>query len=118
MQEPNPRLTPEQLEAQAEADYRWLIDDQRGRRIARAFLRWSGIDDTGPTQGAEAMALATGARMVGNLLRAHLRKYHPEGWVRMESEHTHELVFLARQEDERQEAVRREARKHMDQGTP
>lgn len=118
MQEPNPRLTAEQLEAQSRLDYAWLIDDQRGRRIARAILRWSGLEETGPQQGAEAMAYATGARMVGALLRAQIRKYHPEGWVRMESEHTQELVALARAEDERREALRQEAQKHMDQGTP
>jgi hypothetical protein len=86
---------PKQAEAQAKLDYRWLLEDPRGRRIVRDWLRWSGVEDTGPVEGIEAMACAAGRRMVGNLLRATLRKHDPEGWVRLEAEHVQELVLLA-----------------------
>lgn len=92
--------SPEQAEAQARLDYRWALGDQRGRRILRAMLRWSGVEDTGPVAGIEQMAFAAGARMVGNMLRAQLRKHAPEGWVQLEAEYVQELVHQARQEQQ------------------
>jgi hypothetical protein len=95
VQTPNPQMTDEQLEAQAKADFTWLLDDPRGRRIARTLLRWTGVDDTGPMEGIEAMAAAAGGRRVGNLLKATMRKHDVEGWVRLEGEHARELVLQA-----------------------
>lgn len=87
-------------EAQARGDFRWLLDDPRGRRIVRSILRWSQIDETGPTSGIEQMAYATGARMVGNLLKASIIKHGPESWIKLEAEHVQELAAAARKEAE------------------
>lgn len=113
VQNANPKLTLEQAEAQARNDYRWLLEDPRGRRIARAVLRWSQNDETGPTSGEGAMAFAAGARMVGNMLKAQLRKHNPEGWVQLEAEFVRELAEMAREDAERQESVREQAERML-----
>lgn len=97
MQTENPQLTVEQAEAQARLDYRWVLEDERGRRVLRAVLRWSGIEDTGPVAGIEALAAAAGSRMVGNILKAQIRKHDPEGWIRLETEFVRDLCAQAEQ---------------------
>lgn len=106
MQTENPQLTQEQAEAQAALDWQWLLGDPRGQRIARTILRWSQCDATGPIDGIERMAVATGARMVGNLLKAQLRKHAEELWVRLEADYTRELNQHARAEAEREKRLR------------
>ena len=108
MQTGNPQLTDEQAEARARLDYSWLLADPRGRRLLRSVLRWSGIDDTGPVQGIELMAYAAGARMVGNMLKAQIRKHDPEGWVQLEAEYTRELVLQASQAVEEEKRAKGE----------
>lgn len=100
-----------EAEAQACGDYRWLLDDSRGRRLARAVLRWSGITDTGPTKGTEEMAFAAGSRMVGNLLKAQIIKFAPEAWLRLEGEHVQELAAAARREVQQAAELQRDTPK-------
>lgn len=105
VQIPNPDLTDEQREAQTRADLDWWLSDQRGRRLARTLVRWSGIDDTGPLNGIEQMAEATGRRQIGNLLKAQIRKHVPELWILLETEHVQELVHIARVTEQRRRAA-------------
>jgi hypothetical protein len=92
----NDLLTPDQLAAQAEDDFRWLLDDERGQRIARTLLCWTGVEEAGPVAGVEAMAFAAGSRAVGVMLKKALRQHHPEGWVHMEAELAKETALHAR----------------------
>lgn len=108
VQTPNPALTDEQREAQMRSDLRWWLTDQAGRRIARMIHRWSGCDETGPLGGIEHMAEATGRRQIGNLLKATIRKYVPELWLAMESEHVQELVRLAQIDEQKELAKAKE----------
>lgn len=113
VQSEDPQLTQEQLEAQARSDYRWLMEDPRGRRVARTVLRWSGIDDTGSIEGEAAMAFDAGKRVIGNLLKAQIRKHNPEGWVQLESEHVRELTAAAERD---RRGIREQAQELMKAG--
>lgn len=65
--------------------WRWLLSDQCGYRDVEHILDWSQCEHTGPLSGRDAMAVATGKRMVGNMLRAQLKKHNPEGWMAFEA---------------------------------
>ena len=107
--------TEQQTEALAGEAYRWLLDDERGRYIARRVLQWAGIEDTGPVSDVTAMAVATGRRMVGNLFRAQLRKHHPEGCVRFEAQWIEELNREALRAAAKAEAEKAEQRLHEEE---
>jgi hypothetical protein len=94
-------MTPEQAEARTALDIEWLLGDERGRRIARTLVRWSGLGDTGPLEGVEAMARATGARQLGNVFARLLEKHCPEGWLACVREEIQDRAEQMRLEEER-----------------
>lgn len=71
---------------QSREDYRWLLSNEAGRRIASQILRWSQVDATGPLGGELDMAIATGKRVVGNMLRDQLARFAPEQWGEMQAQ--------------------------------
>jgi hypothetical protein len=91
-------------EAQARLDYRWLLDDQRGRRLARLLLVWSAIEDPYQVGGAsDVTAFVDGKRSVGWMLRHEMRRHYPEGWLLLETEHLHEQQEVRRQLEQQAE---------------
>lgn len=108
-------MTSEQLEEQARADWQWLLEDERGRRVARTLRRWSLIDDVPPSGPIEHLARQNGMREVGWRLMGALRTAAPDGWLQLEAEHLQELEYLRTL---RLQEEAKSARDTAAQGTP
>jgi hypothetical protein len=69
--------------AQSEADFKWLMADPRGRRIARRLLEQSGIWRLSYTGDAISTAFHEGERNGGLRLMAGLLQAAPEATARI-----------------------------------
>jgi len=92
----HPTETDEQAEARARARYRYLTEDARGREVVRDILRWCRTETAGPIGGEAEMAADLALKALGLMLVQTIRKHDSEGWVRIEAEHTQEIVLAAR----------------------
>lgn len=86
--------------------YRWLLDDERGRAIARDILLITGVDEPPVLADAGGLAYRAGAQGAGWKIRELLQRHHPNGWLQLESERLAEKRELQRQALEREQEER------------
>lgn len=71
---------------QIEDDTRWLMADERGRRLVWGWLADAGIFRSTYTGEAHSGAFAEGQRNMGLKLQAQVMQHCPEQFVRMLAE--------------------------------
>lgn len=69
-----------------EDDMRWLMGDERGRRLVWQWLDWAGLFRTSYAPEALAIAFAEGQRNMGLRLHAQVMEHAPQQFVRMLAE--------------------------------
>lgn len=74
------------LQQQDEDDMRWLMADERGRRLVWNWLGDAGLFRSSYTTDALAMAFNEGQRNRGLALQAQVMQHAPEQFIRMLAE--------------------------------
>lgn len=94
-----PSATAEESIGRDREAYEWLLEDPRGRRVARQLVKFAGLDEPGSIGSAESMAFDVGRRSVAVYLRERCGYLCPQSWLRFEAEHLQERQLAARASD-------------------